>query len=60
MAWLAWTCVVAGSFLANLAIDYFFEDPGQITVIYLTMRPLAYAAIWLVGILVIKRAMRSK
>ncbi|MEO3789088.1 hypothetical protein ABGB14_02685 [Nonomuraea sp. B10E15] len=60
VAWLAWTCVVAGFFLVDLAIDYFFEDPGQITVIYLTMRPLAYAAFWLVGVLVIERVMRSK
>ncbi|NBE96183.1 hypothetical protein FE391_20385 [Nonomuraea sp. KC401] len=60
VAWLARTCVVAGSFLANLVIDYFFEDPGQVTVIYLTMRPLAYAAVWLVGVFVIKRVMRSE
>lgn len=60
VAWLAWTCVVAGTFLANLAIDYFFENPRQITVVYLTLRPPAYAAFWLAGVLVIRRIMRSK
>ncbi|GAA2899759.1 hypothetical protein [Nonomuraea rubra] len=60
VAWLAWTCTVAGFFLLNLAIDYFVEGGGQITAVYLTMRPLAYGLFWLVGVMVIRRIMRSK
>jgi hypothetical protein len=51
---LVWTCLVAGWFLAMLAIDLISQGPGRITTAYLTARPVVFGLGWFGGMLIIR------